>query len=125
MPDLLTAIAAMPPAKSLTFLTTERGERYSDAGFGNKFRQWCDEAGLPQCSAHGLRKAGCRRLAEAGCTVHEIAAISGHLSLSEVQRYTKAVDKARLARAAMERLGAEQRRTGIGKPQRGFAKTEG
>jgi hypothetical protein len=35
--------------------------------------------------------------------VHEIAAITGHASLSEVQRYTKAADQARLARAAMEK----------------------
>jgi hypothetical protein len=36
-------------------------------------------------------------------TMHEIAAITGHTSLSEVQRYTKAADQARLARAAMEK----------------------
>jgi integrase len=46
---------------------------------------------------------GARRLAEAGCTMHEIAAIIGHASLNEVQRYTKAADQARLARAAMEK----------------------
>jgi integrase len=58
---------------------------------------------VPHCSAHGLRKATARRLAEAGCTMHEIAAITGHASLSEVQRYTKAADQARLARAAMDK----------------------
>jgi hypothetical protein len=47
------------------------------------------------------REAACRRLAEAGCTVHQIAAISGHVTLEEVQRYTKAADQARLARSAM------------------------
>ena len=41
---------------------------------------------------HGLRKAGCRRLAEAGCSANEIAAWSGHASLREVERYTKAAD---------------------------------
>ena len=55
------------------------------------------------CSAHGLRKAAARRLAEAGCTMHEIAAITGHASLSEVQRYTKAADQKRLALSAMEK----------------------
>jgi hypothetical protein len=50
-----------------------------------------------------LRKAACRRLAEAGCTRHEIAAISGHRTLKEVERYTRAVDQARLARQAMKR----------------------
>ena len=60
--------------------------------------------GLPSaCTFHGLRKAACRRLAEAGCTVHEIAAISGHATLKEVERYTKAADQQRLAQTAMAR----------------------
>jgi hypothetical protein len=57
----------------------------------------------PASTAHGLRKAAARRLAEAGCTMHEIAAITGHASLSEVQRYRRAADQARLARAAMDK----------------------
>jgi site-specific recombinase XerD len=40
-----------------------------------------------------LRKATARRLAEIGCTAHQIAAVTGHASLSEVQRYTKAADR--------------------------------
>jgi integrase len=72
------------------------------------FRRWCDEAKLPAaCSVHGLRKAACRRLAEAGCSASEIAAISGHSTLSEVGRYTKAADQARLARNAMGRIANE------------------
>jgi integrase len=50
---------------------------------------------------HGLRKAACRRLAEAGCSANEIASISGHASLDEEARYTKAADQARLARNAL------------------------
>jgi len=46
----------------------------------------------PIASGHGLRKAAARRLAEAGCTEHEIAAITGHASLREIARYTKAAD---------------------------------
>jgi integrase len=98
----LAAILAATPAEHLTFLTTSTGAPFSSAGFGNLFRQWCDEAGLPKhCSSHGLRKAACRRLAEAGCSEHEIAAISGHESLAEVRRYTKAASQERMARAAM------------------------
>lgn len=80
------------------------GKPPSAAGFGNWFRDRCDEAGLTHCSAHGLRKAVGRQLAEAGCTAHEIAAITGQVSLSEVQRYTKAADQSRLARAAMDKV---------------------
>ena len=48
-------------------------------------------------------KAACRRLAEAGCSANEIAAISGHATLREIERYTKAADQARMARNAMAR----------------------
>jgi integrase len=101
--DLQRILDATPSAH-LTFLTTDRGEPYGGPNFSNRFREWCDAAGLPkQCSAHGLRKAACRRLAEAGCSANEIAAISGHASLREVERYTKAVDQGRMARNAMAR----------------------
>ena len=55
-------------------------------------------------SAHGLRKATARRLAEIGCSANQIAAITGHASISEVQRYTKAADRKRMAREAMAKL---------------------
>jgi integrase len=68
------------------------------------FRKACNAAGLPHCSAHGLRKAAARRLAEGGCTAHEIAAITGHASLREVARYTRAADQRNLAVAAMAKV---------------------
>ena len=103
----LADVLARTPTQHLTFLTTEAGEPFRRPGLSSKFRNWCDEAGLPHCSAHGLRKAQLRRLAEAGCSVHEIAAISGHKTLSEIRRYTEAVDQARLAKAAIARLRPE------------------
>ena len=99
----LQAAIAETPVDHLTLLITQTGKPFSAAGFGNWFRNRCDEAGLSHCSAHGLRKAAARRLAEAGCTMHEIAAITGHASLSEIQRYTRAVDQKRLAVSAMEK----------------------
>jgi integrase len=124
----LQKVLASTPSEHLTFLVTQRGQPFTEAGFGNWFRDCCDRAGLPKhCSAHGLRKAACRRLAEAGCTEKQIAAISGHLRLSEVQRYTKAADQARLGRDAMRTVSnafpEPGRRTLIGKPSTRFAKT--
>jgi integrase len=77
---ILAANIADTPSDHLTLLTTQTGKPFSAAGFGNWFRDRCNEAGLADCSAHGLRKAAARRLAEAGCTMHEIAAITGHAS---------------------------------------------
>lgn len=112
--DLRAAIDACPN-DHLTFLVTESGKPFSPAGFGNLFREWCREAGLPEaCSAHGLRKAAARRLAEAQCTAHQIMAITGHRTLKEVTRYTAAVDRKRLAASAMEKFIAG---TAIGKPK--------
>jgi integrase len=65
-PELAEAIDATP-SEHLTFLTTSHGKPFAVAGFGNWFREQCDMAGLQGFSAHGLRKAACRRLAEAGC----------------------------------------------------------
>lgn len=97
----LAVVIAASDGGHLTFLTTAAGAPFSAAGFGNLFRQWCDEAGLPQCTAHGLRKAQSRRLAEAGCSAPQIAAITGHKTLSEVQRYIEAAEQVTMARAAI------------------------
>lgn len=101
-PELSEILGAAPP-QALAFLMTAHGKPFTAAGFGNWFRQMCNEAGLPHCSAHGLRKAQARRLAEAGCSAHEIASITGHKTLSEVQRYAAAADQARMAEAAISR----------------------
>jgi integrase len=102
----LAAIIAATPLEHLTYLTTQFGKPFTSAGFGNWFREQCDAAGLAHCSAHGLRKAAARRLAEAGCSAHEIAAITGHASLREIVRYTKAADQKRLAVSAMAKVKA-------------------
>jgi integrase len=98
----LQAVLDATPNEHLTFLTTTTGKPYGGNHLSESFREWCNAAGLPKhCTAHGLRKAACRRLAEAGCSANEIASISGHASLDEVARYTKAADQARLARNAL------------------------
>ena len=115
-PRLREIIDAMP-SEHLTFLTTQHGAPYTAAGFGNWFRTACDAAGLPQCAAHGLRKAASRRLAEAGCTPHEIMSITGHKSLKEVDTYTRAVSQERMARGAMARIGGDETGTNRAKLQ--------
>jgi integrase len=116
----LSAVLQATSSNDLTFLTTKGGKPLSAAGFANWFREKCKEAGLPVgTSAHGLRKAACRRLAEAGCSANVIAAISGHASLREVQRYTAAADQARMARSGIETMVAAfpKTRTSSGKPE--------
>jgi integrase len=102
-PKLREAIDGTPSGH-LSFLVTEFGRPFSVAGFGNWFRDQCDAANLHHCAFHGLRKAASVRLAEAGCTAHEIAAITGHASLKEIVRYTQSADRKRLAASAMEKV---------------------
>lgn len=105
MHPVLKALLETLPANRLTFLTTQYGKPFKNsAAFGNRFRAWCDDAGLKDRSAHGLRKSAAIRLVEAGCSSKEVAAITGHASLREIERYSRAADQEKLARAAIERL---------------------
>jgi len=121
LPPLADALAAIPAqagaVEHLTFLVTAYGKPYSAAGFGNRVREWCDAAELPECTSHGLRKACCVRLAEAGCSEYEIQAITGHSALDEIRTYVRAARQANLADDAFAKMQARQARVtegGIG-----------
>ena len=99
--EIQKALTAFP-AKGLTLFGRADGKPMTRAGLTRFMKDAIAEAGLPaKCVPHGLRKAGMRRMAEAGKTEKQIAAVSGHKSLREVQRYTEAADQRRLARDAM------------------------
>jgi integrase len=86
-------------------INTGYGKPFTVDGFSQWLRSAISAAGLPlDCQPHGLRKAAGRRLAEAGCSAHEIMAVLGHKTLSEAERYTREADQARLAREAMMKL---------------------
>ena len=77
------------PQRGERILATTFGKPFTSNGFGNFMADKIAMASLPdRCVTHGLRKAAARRLAEAGCTANEIAAITGHATLVEVSRYT-------------------------------------
>jgi len=103
-PDLQRSIHAVP--KKGDFLLGDAwGRPIQRQSLTRIIRVAAKEAGLPsKCVAHGLRKAALRRLAENGASDKEIAAISGHRSMGEVQRYTEAADQSGLAKRAMKRL---------------------
>lgn len=102
--DLHEVLSAL--AEDRPFLATNRGEARAAESLGNYMRKWCDDAGLTACTAHGLRKACARRLAEAGATAHEIGAVTGHKTLSEVQRYTAEAQREGMADSAFDKLMA-------------------
>jgi integrase len=113
LPDLLAELQLQPKTEQLAFLTTEHGKPFTAAGFGNKFRQWCNEANLPHCSAHGLRKSVAVRLAMNGATAPELMAWFGWKTIGEAQRYTEQANRIKLAESAGAKIISG---TGIGSP---------
>lgn len=111
-PELRRSIEACPSGH-LNYLVTAKGEPFSAAYFGNTFREWCDEAGLVNCSAHGLRKAAARKLAEAGRSNQDIKALTGHRTDKEVSRYTAAADQRMRAVRAIKSLGPKRERKNV------------
>ena len=115
-PDLQEILGRWPRTH-VAILTTAFGKPFSTAGFGNMMSDAIRGAGLPaRCVSHGLRKAAARRLAEAGCSEKQIAAVTGHRTLKEVARYTRAADQERLAAQAVGKL-TEQKTPRNSQPQ--------
>jgi integrase len=92
------------PSTGLTILETSFHKPYSAKGFTMSFKRYCKAAGLPHCSAHGLRKAAATIAAERGATPYQLMAIFGWKSLSQALLYTKKAEQKRLAAAAMHML---------------------
>lgn len=108
-PDLKAELDLVPKTQ-MTFILTEYGKPFSGPGFTNWIRKRAKAAGLPpRSSPHGLRKAGARLLAEAQCSASEIASVTGHRTLKEVERYTKSADQERLAKNAMAKLVGQRK----------------
>ena len=96
----LAASIAATPTGDLTFIVSSNGRPFVKEAFGNWFRDVCKKAGVPG-SAHGLRKAGARRAAEAGATEAQLNALFGWRQGSrESATYTRTANNARLAREA-------------------------
>lgn len=98
--------------QGMTFLMTQYGRPFSPAGFTSWFVERAVLAGVEGRTPHGLRKAAGRRMAEAGASAKEIAAVLGHTSLDEVETYTRDADQLRLADAAIQKLLEAETRTG-------------
>jgi integrase len=95
------------PRTDPTFIVTAYGQARSEKAFTGFISEAAREAGIgEQASPHGLRKAACRRLADAGASAHEIMAITGHTKIEEILTYTKAAEQRRLAASAMAKMAS-------------------
>jgi integrase len=93
------------PRADPTFIITAYSQSRSDKAFTSFITEAAREAGIErQASPHGLRKAACRRLADAGASVREIMALTGHAKIEEILTYTKAAEQKRLSQATMAKM---------------------
>ena len=100
LPELQSVLDASQ-CGDITYLVTEYGRPFTVAGFGNWFRDRCNEAGLAHCSAHGLRKAGAATAAENGATEHQLMSIFAWATTKEPERYTRAARRKKMAADGM------------------------
>lgn len=106
----LRAVLDMHKNNHLTYLVTVYGKPFSSAGFGNWFRKQCDSAGLPHCSAHGVRKGGATLIADNGASTEQLMAMYGWTNAKQAHDYTKRANRKKLAREASKLLSFEDQK---------------
>jgi integrase len=114
----ILTLPILPPLRAIldasqlgreTWLETAFGKPHAAAGFGNILRTWCVDAGLPQCSPHGLRKIGAVRAAEAGASEHGLMAMFGWDDANMARIYKRKAAQKKLAASG----AAKVRNSGI------------
>lgn len=105
-PPLFRATRAMT-VQGDTYLLSERGRPFGTVeSLRQRVRRWCDAAGLPERSSHGLRKALAELLAEVGCSDHQIMSVLAHTNPNTTAIYTRGAKRRILAQDAMMALDA-------------------
>ena len=82
-------------------LTTQTARPFGGSNFRTHFGRAMRAAGLSGLTFHGLRYTAAARLAEAGCSLEQIAAVTGHKSLGMIEKYSRDADQKRLAGSAI------------------------
>lgn len=108
LPETRLALDAMPTAHIRYLIVGAHGKPYTVEGLGEKMRRWCDRAGLPHCSLHGLRKATSRQLAESGASDAQGRAVTGHKKDATFAYYAAKANRKTLAGTAMSNLVASR-----------------
>lgn len=97
------AVTVVGPA----YVLGKRGAPYRSAeSLRNQVRRWCDDAGLPDRSSHGIRKAVAALMAEAGATQHQIMAVMAHTEAKTSEIYTRGASRRALAADGIAALAA-------------------
>jgi len=107
LPPLKAAVRA-PVVQGKTYVLGRGGKPFSSGdSMSAMFKRWCVDAGLPDLSAHGVRKGLAGLLAELGCTNYQIMAILGHSEAKTSEVYTKRASRWKLAMTAFDSVDLE------------------
>lgn len=107
MPMSAALLAELHGSGNMTYLLNSYGAPFTVAGLGNRFRKWCDEAGLQRKSLHGIRKGLSAMLAGQGAASTEIDVLLGHeMGSPETRVYVRSAERQRLAEAVVGRIDA-------------------
>jgi integrase len=116
MPGFKAELDAWKAERTTMTILEHLGRPWAVGYVSARLPKYLEQIGLPRgLNLHGLRRLTAIRLAEAGCTPHEIAAITGHRTLAMVQEYTRGVSQRNLADVAVLRLGKNKTRKKIKK----------
>ncbi|SMO63863.1 Phage integrase family protein [Paracoccus laeviglucosivorans] len=81
-----------------SYLLSEKGKPFASVeALRVRVQRWCESAGLPGRSSHGIRKAVAEMMAEAGCSQHQIMAVMAHTQAKTSEIYTKGAERRILA----------------------------
>ncbi|KAB0682031.1 tyrosine-type recombinase/integrase [Aureimonas leprariae] len=101
---VLETVLSWHPVAGLTYMRTEYDKPYSIKGLGQRVSEWFDQAGLPHCSAHSVRKGLATNQAENEATDKMLDAMFGWKDAKTSRIYTARADRSRLARQAVQRI---------------------
>jgi integrase len=96
LPELAEILAAGPVGE-LSIIASKTGQPIRKESLGTLFKAACKAAGIPNKSAHGIRKAAATRAANNGATVASLEAIFGWEGGQMAALYTRAADRRKLA----------------------------
>lgn len=104
LPPLYTATRAAVVVGP-TYLLSDKGKPFSSVeALRVRVQRWCESAGLPGRSSHGVRKAMAELMAEAGCTQHQIMAVMAHTQAKTSEVYTRGAERQILAADGIQAL---------------------
>jgi integrase len=112
--DAIEAYYAAGNERQLLYLTTRGGRQFTDGHLSGWFSDRCKEAGLNGLSAHGIRKFGATRAAEAGATDWQLKAMFGWEASKQAELYTRKANRRRMEAEAVSmllRAGDQERAT--------------